>query len=115
MASVTATVQGLGMVPRAEAPLREALACDICGGLLKEATTAVKCCHTFCRECIDGEIEEGGKRNYCPVCGEANILGPYPYGMCLAATHGVRPAVPSVSIGGCMRRFCLLRLHRGYR
>eukprot|EP00873_Tetraselmis_striata_P005292 jgi/Tetstr1/425556/TSEL_015979.t1 len=71
--------KGSRTLARPARALREALCCDLCAELLREATTATECCHTFCRSCIDSRIHIGGTRNICPVCGDDIILGPDPY------------------------------------
>lgn len=59
--------------------LAQALACSLCGDLLKEAMTAPECCHTYCYDCIESHVLIGGGRNVCPVDGCGITLGPNPF------------------------------------
>lgn len=46
--------------------LAAALACDACAGVLIDPVTATACAHTFCRACINGWLDGGGRA--CPGC-----------------------------------------------
>ena len=43
-----------------------ALLCPVCGRVLSEPVISVTCGHTFCRECVEAMIREGGR---CPADG----------------------------------------------
>ncbi|GJP52378.1 hypothetical protein CLOM_g11499 [Closterium sp. NIES-68] len=51
----------------ARAALWRCLKCPLCGQLCRHATTVMECLHTFCRECIEGAVEDG-RDNSCPEC-----------------------------------------------
>jgi len=69
-----------GKATRAAGPIRECLSCLRCGELLREAYTVVECMHSFCRPCINSEIELGSVTNRCPKCETAVGLDPYDAG-----------------------------------
>lgn len=49
--------------------LNAILGCKLCNGYFRNAHTIVECLHTFCRECLEENLE---KANYgkklCPTC-----------------------------------------------
>ena len=49
--------------------LNAILGCKLCNGYFRNAHTIVECLHTFCRECLEDDLEiaDYGKK-LCPTC-----------------------------------------------
>eukprot|EP01025_Chloroclados_australasicus_P022236 TRINITY_DN23018_c0_g1_i1.p1 TRINITY_DN23018_c0_g1~~TRINITY_DN23018_c0_g1_i1.p1 ORF type:complete len:358 (-),score=46.62 TRINITY_DN23018_c0_g1_i1:592-1665(-) len=71
--------------PRFLLPILDCLCCPVCGDLFKEATTLSTCGHSFCYDCIAGQIEISAQENQCPACNGMGDyvngkIGHYPFG-----------------------------------
>lgn len=73
---------GLADVPvrRSKAALQECFTCPVCKEVFQEPYTIVECMHTFCRACIESQVEEECNVNECPVCGERLGYTPFKSG-----------------------------------
>ncbi|WVZ62155.1 hypothetical protein U9M48_011935 [Paspalum notatum var. saurae] len=60
-----AGVDEVAMVRRSS--IAPCVCCGLCGGPLRDATTASECLHSFCRKCISEKFKDDDKK-CCPTC-----------------------------------------------